>query len=1046
MKNLKKSLKQVAVYTVISSLLHASFSVVYASAETAAGVMNVATQGMQMYGQFMNMNNQQKLAQAEQAKIDKTIAALSPNACISAGNCNVTPSKIFPQCQIANSVTNLPVNMCQDTSLAENPMTLPTAKANMLKFQSLANTWMNEYDKMNNPAGNSPFTIGVQCLSDNQKKLDSELIEMMNNLTRLSDQLNKEKELFKANNKKIIDQMNLLSDELNGSKTKNDLKAKTTDYTKLFSSSCQNILGNQLAKLQASGGFVGVSASMDSTKKLATDQNNNKIVIEKEIRRDVERIAKQIKDGGLSDFLNAPNLNNTQYKSIAGAFTEQGQEFTIAFKRISGELSKIGYNVETMDKNFSVDFADFLTTSKSFFKKKYIDECVTGTDKTNIAISSEQILSSLRQRSTGSSGTATEKYKVALQNILNSDAYIQDKVNQIKALEATYKDISISYQGSNGQVVTSSPYDLYIKTINSCEQAYAQSNVNNSGSISDVSQKKKVDRGQALLRELQGLHDNYASNFVNRALDKALNCSGDTKKAGSSGTSCSDAGTYNHKSENYCLSHANQCSNEVTGCAAELTNQIETRKTKMQGLAATYNANMTSMVTRANALLKQQNTAITNLVKGLQAKIPGTNFQIPADLFLALPEMNSAQFGVDMINNGNMAFLDHLTDKIEGLKVIFKDQQNKTNNEISQYIADQSTALSNQKSRWKSVYDECTGAIKQISSQIAAYNREGAINQNKQDAAVGNYCRKYSALKENPMGMCDTAKDLYENMGEVAARVTNTAQYGVGKLAALCNQYNNDSKEEDSTLVRCNTDKEFSANAGKSACMIAWAKAGITPESSSKSMGITAGLEDVCGDNAKDASDETLVANLISKYAADSKDKYSSAKTLSELSTVARKNGNAKIFNFLKNATRAGDKSSSDSLCKQLASLPEVDETKSELQALVKKEKEAIEKDFNSRKPADSGETNKWQIELDKKKGEIDSKYANHENAILLNTALSFLEEEAKSELEIKTQQFANLGEQLTQDCDAQASNRSMPKGFGSVIEALDASILGSSR
>ncbi|MBC7429493.1 MAG: hypothetical protein H7336_12820 [Bacteriovorax sp.] len=899
MKNFFKLTKAFAVHALIFSLMQTSF-IFQAQAATAAStevtgkeILSVANIAVQTYGQFLGQKQQMISQQIAATKNQALMQSLSPSCRKPDGTaCYTVAGKFFPECPIPASMSSMPQNVCS----AASPD--PSAISSMITYESIAKGWVNYFEQMQNEASNSKTPFGMKCLSDKKKALDSQLTEMQNNLTRLQDQLNKDKETFKANNKKLIDDMTATNDELVGSQNgsgKNNLKAKTTDFAKFFSQSCQSVIGTEnLAAGASTLGFVGIMQSMSATSKKASDYNSNKALIEADVRRDIAKNQQLIADGGLDDYLNATVKggglqSTTKYGSIASAIVKQADEFSVAKARIAKELSKIGYTLPPMDKNFSVDFDEFLAGSQEFFKKQYVNDCVTGADKSGTAISTDQILASLKQKSTNSEGTARDKYKAALKTILDSDAFIEDKLAQIKSLETNYRDITITYQNSDAQRVTTTPYDLYMKTLAACQTRYTQDGTfSTSTSSAGVSQKKKVERGQSLLRELKSLNDNYASQLGSRVLEQALNCNGESKKSGSECVS-KEANAFDTSNVNFCMSTASQCANEIQGCYAEADKQVQKRKAKLEAQAKTFNNNITAMVARSNALYTAQKNAVMDMAKIVQARFPGTNFVIPADMFITMPEMKKDAFGVDIVNDGNLAFMDELPKKIDLLKKVFKDQQVAVDSEINEYIEKQSQAMEKEKGKWNSLAGECKNMIDTSSREIAKMNNENMKKQSEMDTKVKNFCRKYNSLSTHAVGGCDNAKKLSGEMDDIASRIVPTVATNIAEFTGTCNQYNNESSSADDscgdTTERARMGKQQRARC-EAQDIVATKKLledGKSAPKGSKKGDITIGQ--LCSSGPKTTNTE-LVEKILSKLPEDERKKFDSKESKEKLAKI----------------------------------------------------------------------------------------------------------------------------------------------------------------
>ncbi len=1054
MKRLKHLVKLFAVHTMIFSMVQTSlvFTTAQAADITGKDILGVANIALGTYGAFLGqkqqMIQQQIMAQKNAALMQK----LSPSCRNADGTyCYQSAGKFFPECPLPATMATMPQNVCSET--------IPDASqsaaqiSSMITYESIAKGWVNYYDQMSNEATNAKYPAGLKCLTDKTKKLDSEMIEMVNNLTRLQDQLNKDKETFRANNKKLLEELSQANDELMGA-SKNNLAVRTTPFSKYFSTSCQSVIGEDNIASGPQKGLLAIQQIIAPANKRAADYNQNRTAIEAEVRSDITKIQNSIANGGLDDYFAGKITETSKYKSLVVATQKQSAEFKLAKDRIAKELSKIGYEIPTMDKNFSIDFDEFLSGSTSFFKKSYINNCVTGADKTGMAISTDQILNNLQQKSTNSGGTARDKYRAALQNILNSDSFIEDKLAQIRALEATYKDISITYQSSNGQKVTETPYDLYVKTLEKCEQRYAQDDTFSATGANGVSQKKKVERGQALLRELKSLHDNYSSNLSAKVLDQVLSCNGETKKSGSS---CGSPDSFNHTSESFCMNHANQCANEVNGCYAEATNLVETRKAKMAALAKTFNANAEVMVNRSNQLYNAQKANVMEMVKLIQGRFPGTNFTIPENMFISMPELKKDTYGIDLANDGNMAFMDDLPKKIELLKKVFKDQQAKVDAEIAEYINGQKEAMEKQKGRWAELAQQCNGMISSVTKDLAKFNAEGQKKQAEQDQKTGAFCRKYSDMTQNPLGACNGADKLAEEADAISARLTNDALKFTGKFRNVCNQYNNE--EESAIPSYCDNEKPSDLTSGQKSICEATRKSeskkleramnGGSSSKSSKKVSFNSlckGQDGMNDDKAFIAAAREKLSNEDRELLKDAVSLQDIDKKLDDLDEYSQA-----FFTNMMNLRKDDNKS----LCEQLAPINKTSDDSSDSkeksdEAAKKLSDKLTETEGRLTKATSETERNQITKEVaaikDEQKKMSEAKASSSEKT-KLNEALASLIRPAPTKEEAKVAELSRLGEQVDGTCDAQASNTNTVKNWGAtLLESFDKAILGTTK
>jgi len=1068
MNLIKTFLEKIKAAVIIFSLLNTSLlSIASAQSKnqnnnssgiTSNDVLQIMQAATGVYSQYIDFKSTTIMQQIQAQKNQEMMQSLSPNCRKADGtSCFTGRGKFFPECPIPASMTNFPQNVC--SSASPNPNQI----SSMITYESIGKSWVNYYDQMLNEASNMAVPFGLKCLQDKQKAMDSQLTEMVNNLTRLQDQLNKDKETFKANNKKLLADMTSTFDELNGSTGKNNLNAKAIDFAKYFSPSCQSVIGEQALAAGKELGLIGVRQSLSGANKRAADFNSNRTSLENEMRADVEKMQKSINDGGLSDYL--ANMDKQKYpskfKSLAVAADKKSDEFKTALDRINGELREIGYEVPKMGKGFSVDFDKFLASSQTFFKKKYVNDCVSGADQSGIALTTQQILDNIQQKSTKSKGNATIKYKEALASVLKRDISAEEKLKAIQDLEKTYVDMSITYNNNGAEKVTETPYDLYMRTLEKCNQKFTQEESFSSGDKKGLSYQTKVARGQELLREIKGLHDNYASSLAATALNQALSCNGESKKAGAN---CSSPEAFDHTRDSFCINHAYACANEVNGCYAEAEKHVELRKAKMENLAKAYNANVEGLIARSNTLYNQQKAAVMDMVKNVQARFPGTNFLIPEGMFVSMPEMSLDQFGVPMANNGDLKFMDELPKKIELLKDVFKVQQTKVKDEISDYIGKQTAAMNREKARWEGLIGECKSMIDTSSRELAKMNAEGQKNQQALDQKVANFCMKYAGLKENPVPACEDAKSLAEDAMAISNRLTNEAVTLTRHFRAACNGYMNEKDIEEPTMDE--SDCKIMLSNGKvsefKSCMNEVKKQKGRSASSSQPPKRNIPLSKIC--NSESTEDSEFIKAVANQLDDTSKKALEGRTSLSSINNNYGEEINDN--NFFETIQEIAKKSKSDksNICAKLSDLDKEKESTStsdidekislidQRVAKIKKESEDAESKFNTLNIPNSPEFDavafnaakkdkedkekalkSAQEKAEKEKSDLkklaDSKKPEDTKA-LLKAALKLLQPRTLTRKDEYAQTVQRIGEQTTNNCDARATS-AMPKLIG---------------
>ncbi|PIK15913.1 hypothetical protein [Halobacteriovorax sp. JY17] len=784
MRNKKGLLRQASATISICALIYSplSFSAQEPTwVDQGVKIMDSALQTMQQSMQQTMMNNQ----------MAAQMSALQPQ---------VIPSKFFPHCKISQARSAFPEDVCKAT------ITDPNALNQAMQYKNLARTYSSMYEQLLSPAQNSSFPVGLQCLEDAKKGMVTSLQDRLNSLEALKGKIEKESQFFRDENKKLLTDMEDSHQELFGGGS-GDVDAKTRDFSTYFSPACQNIIGQDKLASAAKAGLNGIKVGLSGANKSAANFVTNKSQIESDVNSQIQKIKNQIESQGIDQWrkdvsageqsINGADLARMGVaKPMIGVISTEISRMNNKVSNIKSELAKIvpGYDIPTMDSNFRVDFANFTKDADNYFKKKYINECVTMADK-GVAISPDQILKSLRVGGNGDRSVALNNYKTALQNILDSDAFIEDKLAQIQALDNRYSnsDISIQYKNSGAQTITTTPYGLFRETVSQCEQRYTQDDTFSAGQSGQVSQAKQVSRAKKYLNDLKELESTFAATIGNQIYESVINCSGRTEKT----NTCSAEGIFDQGSDAFCVKHATTCSGRVQSCFSEANTLVEAKKAKIKSYQATYNKNVTALVARQEAYLAQVKAQVLADADYLKKYFPGANFNFPEGLFIKMPENSESEFGVDLLGGGSLDFLANLPDQIAKLKETLKEQSGEITGVVNDYIAAQKGAMDTQKGKWEALASNCSNAENGYRDFVNAQNAQQQQTQQEKMGEVGEFCQKYEQLGNlNPAAGCDesdySAKSLYETVGGVANHISSEAEYGIAEYRKLCARANNE--------------------------------------------------------------------------------------------------------------------------------------------------------------------------------------------------------------------------------------------------------------
>ncbi len=704
-------------------------------------------------------------------------------------------AKFFPQCAITPAQMDMPINACQKISTATE-----LTQAEMLS--KLAYERANLMDQMTSTAQNTANPVGIQCLQDAKSKQLVAMEDKINSLKSINNNIKKQNQLFRDNNKAVLEKLKETNDFLTGSK--NSAASASMDVSKYFTDpACSEVLN----KSSFDKGVRGVKDSMTNPGKdgkglydVAKNMSKDEASIKNQITTQKDRILKVIQNQGSaqgSDYLYKTNELTrgglTSFPAVKAALLRKAQELQSTYTRIKSEIEKDfpGYKLPELDKHFSTNIGNFSKEAGTYFKKKMINDCVTMKDTTGLGLTNEQVLASLAQKSTGSRGTTTTSYKKKLNAILNADSFIGDKLTAIQALDAEFGagniTVTIDSQGTKRNL---SVYELYQEMVSRCEVRYTEDNTYSKDNANTSSQSKKVEQAQKYITELRDLEKNYASDLANEITDELINCTGKAKERSGS---C-DANRMDPANENFCVSSAVTCANNVKSCYQRAETIVKNAETTQKAQVAIYNQNVENLVAQHELFLKQIQAKVFSDSEFYKNYFPNSAWKMPDDLFVKLPEMSSgagAGLGSELLRGGGTQdFLEDLTKKIESLQKVLEDQKIQVANSIDQYINAQSQAMENNKIKWKQIAETCFNAANGYREQVAKAQAKAAEQKAKEDAASSEFCSRYSDLAQsNPGPGCsgsNSPEKLYSDMSKVSASLDPAVQNNIRDYKELC--------------------------------------------------------------------------------------------------------------------------------------------------------------------------------------------------------------------------------------------------------------------
>ena len=209
MKSIIRFLKFIQVRGIILLFLSGSIAPTpsYAQDYKASKAIQGISKGIDTFGNtvtsIMDSNTQSQLAALNMQNQQKMMNQLQPRPA------DPRTVKMFPGCSRPASQPALPKGACSSVGDQNSLM-----QANF--FKNLANQHSEYYDYHLSTSQDSGQAVGLKCIEDASKKLESDLVDKANTLQGLMDMIKKNQQRFAEESESLKRRMKLLNMELGG--------------------------------------------------------------------------------------------------------------------------------------------------------------------------------------------------------------------------------------------------------------------------------------------------------------------------------------------------------------------------------------------------------------------------------------------------------------------------------------------------------------------------------------------------------------------------------------------------------------------------------------------------------------------------------------------------------------------------------------------------------------------------------------------------------------------------------------------------------------
>lgn len=797
---LQKLIHNLVCYTTSVGLILPTTLVNTYAQQAQSSKPSAVESGMMIFSQLTQTVTQQVGQLRQQAMQAQMNAALMQQI----GAPKPTPAKYFNDpnfhfCYVAPAKSDFPEGACSSIS---SPMDFSQSEI----FAQYAQTHISFYDNLITEGQNSTYPKGVQCLNEGKAKLEAEFQNKLNSLQTLADSIKKDLQAFREQNKQIQEKMKDLNIELTGGKASN-VDDKIKDLASYFPNECRNIIGTDtITKAKTNGGLIGIKDSMNNNVQAATNFVTNKNYYQNQLTKNVDSLRKQVKNFGLAS-INEATFEGPLKSKLEAMFVKESQKLQTVYNATAAEIESLGlnnkYKLPALDKNFDINFETFKNNAIEAFRREYISDCVTSAEN-GVGLSLSDLLRSLRYTGSGRGDGAINEMQIVIQNIVNNDNIsMEEKLAQLREVEEKNTNkVVISHTGSNGGATAYNPYEYFKKAQQLCIDRYESDKSN--GSLS--SQNQKISRVENYLEDLKTYNQKLLPTFSQLITDEIINCKGDAVQA----ETCDPKGEiFNPKSDKFCIAHASTCSQKVSACYSQADKIVTTKKAELDKFAAQYNANVRTLIAMQEAKLNQIKQKVLADANFIQNYFTGAKFEIPADLFVAMPEMaDSKDFGVALLGGGNLDQLEKLPEIIEGqIKGMLAAQADEALKNVEEYIGAQKINLAHNRDKWASLAEKCNGSMDQYSQAMAQQAQKAQESQQESQAGVNDYCNKLKFVAANhPNAACNMGNGpikLSDDISKVMSAGLNPEMAEINsQLNLICQSYSNEKNTDSDSANR----------------------------------------------------------------------------------------------------------------------------------------------------------------------------------------------------------------------------------------------------
>ncbi|MBF0362936.1 MAG: hypothetical protein HQK49_18090 [Oligoflexia bacterium] len=620
----------------------------------------------------------------------------------------------FPECNTAVAQESHPTS----DACAKEKTNTQEASMQALQIYARAETYKKNYELVTMKGGSTASNFGIKCIEESNKRLMDKLHQQRQSLTDLIGMANDSNEKMKSTLQTQQLAMSKLKNELDGKgggpETRDD---KRRDMRKYFDNDdCKNVM--DVAGMESGKGFITVrdelKAQQTKSSNIIRDIKNGKI--EQMLNDDIKKIQRKKKtDIGPLTALNFPMADKVH--------ADQRSELEFKYKQVKDRIRaaipevELPENVTGLERGREVQNLPTLGYLKDQAKRKCMadkSQMIAPEDVLNLVVQMDDNNGIMDQ----SRSSTVKIFKTKLQAIFKRpNVLIQDQIREIQALESQYKGFRAPMSSLYKKEGTNQAWK--VSEILKSKEQLCEDNFNFQPHKpgSSMTMKDIINQELAGLGDFQKELGKSDSSIVDTIKKRILNCEGVPPVR--SHTDC-QART-DSANENFCIGQAQTCADNLISCLKKADGLVKEREEKLDKMATQYNNQVKSIVNDQRKVIASVVSQVKASAQFLNKYFPGGKFNIaggaggaaPAgfNLQVNLPNMGNGKFGVDLLGDGDVNFMDKISSSISSLTQSMQQQEQQIQQQVTSRIAELDQRYKAEQQYWTGLADKCLQAV-----------------------------------------------------------------------------------------------------------------------------------------------------------------------------------------------------------------------------------------------------------------------------------------------------------------------------------------------